>query len=136
MVKTCANPACAAPFLYWRGGKLFRFDVKAPYEPCLDVPEQICELKPSRSSVFFWLCKNCCSTMVLSFDQHRGLDSSAAKEWKARSQSDWAERRAKVQCTTTVVGRAGKFNWHSHATRLKVDDEDAFPRVNREYGRT
>jgi hypothetical protein len=73
VVKTCANPACAAPFLYWRGGKLFRFDLKEPYEPCLDVPEPICELKPRRSSVYFWLCKKCCSTMVLSFDQHHGL---------------------------------------------------------------
>jgi hypothetical protein len=74
VVKTCANPACAAPFLYWRGGKLFRFDVKAPCEPYLYVPGQICEPKPrSRRSVFFWLCENCCSTMVLSFDPHRGL---------------------------------------------------------------
>jgi hypothetical protein len=73
VVKTCANPACAAPFLYWRGGKLFRFLVKAPYETCLDVPENICELKPSRSSVYFWLCKKCCSTMVLNFDPHKGL---------------------------------------------------------------
>jgi hypothetical protein len=73
MVKTCANPACAAPFLYWRGGKLFRFDVKAPRAPRRDVPEQNRELKPGRNSVFFWLCKKCCSTMTLSFDPNRGL---------------------------------------------------------------
>jgi hypothetical protein len=73
MVKTCANPVCATPFRYWRGGKLFRCDVKAPSEPCRDVPDQICKLKPIRSSVFFWLCKNCCSTMTLSFDPHTGL---------------------------------------------------------------
>lgn len=23
--------------------------------------------------MFFWLCKNCCSTMTLSFDVHSGL---------------------------------------------------------------
>ena len=73
MVKTCANPACAAPFRYWRGGKLFRCDVKTPSEPCRDVPDQICQLKPTRSSVFFWLCENCCSHMTLSFDPHKGL---------------------------------------------------------------
>jgi hypothetical protein len=73
MVKTCANPACATPFRYWRGGKLFRCDVKAPSEPCRDVPDQICKLKPIRSSVFFWLCENCFSTMTLSFDPHTGL---------------------------------------------------------------
>jgi ribose 5-phosphate isomerase A len=40
MVKTCANPACAAPFRYFRGGKLFRFDVKSSFELCLDVTDQ------------------------------------------------------------------------------------------------
>jgi hypothetical protein len=73
VVKTCANPACAAPFLYWRGGQLFRFDVKVPCEPHLDVSEHIYKSKPRRNSVFFWLCENCCSTMGLSFDPHLGL---------------------------------------------------------------
>ena len=73
MVKTCANPACAAPFLYWRGGRLFRFDVKEPCELSRDVPVQVCELKRSRNSVFFWLCKNCCSTLTLAFDPHQRL---------------------------------------------------------------
>lgn len=73
VIKTCANPACAAPFLYWRGGRLFRFEMKAPYDPCLDVAEHNRERKPSRRSVFFWLCENCCSTMVLRFDQRRGV---------------------------------------------------------------
>jgi hypothetical protein len=63
MVETCANPTCAAPFRYWRGGRLFRCDVKTPCEPCLDVPDHICQLKPTRSSVFFWLCETCCSTI-------------------------------------------------------------------------
>src|SRR2546428_9868035 len=73
MVKTCANPACAAPFRYWRGGKLFRCDVKTPSEPCLDVADQSCQLKPVRSSVFFWLCEDCCLTMTVRFDPHKGL---------------------------------------------------------------
>ena len=33
LIAPCANPACAVPFRYWRGGKLFRFDVKSPCEP-------------------------------------------------------------------------------------------------------
>jgi hypothetical protein len=73
MVKTCANPICGAPFHYWRGGRLFRCDVGTPYEPCLDVPDHICQLKLNRSSVFFWLCESCCSTMTLRFDPHTGL---------------------------------------------------------------
>jgi hypothetical protein len=52
--------------------KAIRCDVKTP-ESCRDVPGQICQLKPIRSSVFFWLCENCCSTMTLSIDRHTGL---------------------------------------------------------------
>lgn len=51
----------------------FVVTVRAPSEPCRDVPDQICQLKPIRSSVFFWLCENCCSTMTLNFDPHTGL---------------------------------------------------------------
>ena len=84
MVKTCANTACAAPFLYWRGGRLFRFDVNEPCEPRRNVSGPIRELKPGRNSVFFWLCKNCCSTMTLSFDPHRGLVIVPLKSPKPR----------------------------------------------------
>ena len=72
MVKAFANPACAAPFHYWRGGKLFCCALKTPSEPCLDVPDQICQPKSVRSSVFFWLYERCCSRMTLSLDPHRG----------------------------------------------------------------
>lgn len=51
---------------------MFRFDVKELCEPWRDIPEQIRELKPNRSSVFFWLCHNW-STMALRFDQTQGL---------------------------------------------------------------
>jgi hypothetical protein len=73
MIETCANSACAVPFRYWRGGRLFRFDVKSPPAPCRDVPHHICQQRPATSSVFFWLCENCCLSMVLRFDQHKGL---------------------------------------------------------------
>jgi hypothetical protein len=73
MVKTCANPACAAPFRYFRGGKPFRFDVKSSFELCLRVPGQIRHLKPAGSSEVFWLCESCCSTMALSFDSQDGI---------------------------------------------------------------
>src|SRR5580765_466444 len=73
MARVCANPAGAASFLYLERRKVFRFDVKEPCEPWRDIPEQIRELKPNRSSVFFWLCHNCWSTMALRSDQHQGL---------------------------------------------------------------
>lgn len=65
-------PARAAPFLYRRGGRLFRYDVKAPSEPWLDVPDQICQLKLIRRSVFF-MCENYCSNLTLRFAWHAGL---------------------------------------------------------------
>ena len=73
MVKTCVNPACAVPFRYFRGGKLFRFDVKSSFELCLDVPGQMRQLKPAGTSEVFWLCENCCSTMALSFGPRDGI---------------------------------------------------------------
>ena len=73
MVKTCANPACAAPFRYFRRGKLSRLDVKSSSELCLDVPGQMRQLKPAGTSEVFWLCENCCSTMALRFDSHDGI---------------------------------------------------------------
>jgi hypothetical protein len=73
MFEACSIPACAAPFLYWRGGRLFRYDVKAPSEPCLDVPDQICQLKPICGSVFVWLRETCCSSLTLRFALHAGL---------------------------------------------------------------
>jgi hypothetical protein len=94
MVKTCASPACAAPFLYWRGGKLFRFDVKVPCEPSRVVPGQICELKPSRISVFFWLCKKCCSTLTLGFNPHQGLAIVPLKRAEAHRNVIGAKARA------------------------------------------
>jgi len=30
-------------------------------------------LKLTRSSVFFWLCESCCSTVTLRFDPHAGV---------------------------------------------------------------
>lgn len=65
-------PARAAPFLYRRGGRLFRYDVKAPSEPWLDIPDQICQLKLIWRSVFFWMCENYCSNVTLRFDWHAG----------------------------------------------------------------
>lgn len=73
LIATCANPACAVPFLYWRGGKLFRFDVKSPGDLGRDVSHHIGEQKPNTNSVFFWLCESCCPLMGLRFDQHEGL---------------------------------------------------------------
>jgi hypothetical protein len=73
MISHCANPACQAPLHYLRGGRLYRFDVKSPEEPCHDVPNAICTSKPAQAAIFFWLCQECCSRFSLSFDLRLGV---------------------------------------------------------------
>jgi len=54
MLTVCSNPACAAPFLYLKHGRLFRL-----------------EADPTQSSTkfarveYFWLCRHCASEMTL-----------------------------------------------------------------------
>lgn len=72
MISECSNPQCAKPFHYLRGGRLYRFDVRRPVEPCRDVPNAICASKPSEASVFFWLCADCSHRYSLRFSLREG----------------------------------------------------------------
>ena len=73
MISHCANPACRAPLHYLRGGRLYRFELKSPAEPCHDVPNAICTGKPAHAAIFFWLCERCCSRFSLKFDSRLGV---------------------------------------------------------------
>lgn len=73
MLSKCANPTCSASFRRLGSGRLFRFEVRSPSEPCRDVPHSVCNTKSGHASVFFWLCENCKLTHTLSFDSARGL---------------------------------------------------------------
>lgn len=73
MISHCANRACALPFHYLRGGRLYRFDLKEPRRPCADVPNAICNSKPSYASVFFWLCEGCSAKYALRFNVREGV---------------------------------------------------------------
>src|SRR5690349_15953906 len=73
MISHCANPDCAAPFHYLRGGRLYRFEVKSPSSPCSDVPNAIYSHKATMVTVYFWLCKSCCSRLSLRFDPTTGV---------------------------------------------------------------
>lgn len=72
MISHCANPACAMPFHYLRGGRLYRFELRAPSLPCTGVPNAICDAKPSHATVFFWLCEPCSRKFSLEFHIHEG----------------------------------------------------------------
>lgn len=73
MISHCANPDCSVPFHYLRGGRLYRFEVRRPSEPCQDVPNAICSVKPYAATVFFWLCEKCCSKLTLKFTPESGV---------------------------------------------------------------
>jgi len=73
MISHCANPDCKLPFQYWRGGRLYRFDIRHPSTPCSDVPNAICSTRPSHAAVFFWLCEQCSLKYSLKFNVREGL---------------------------------------------------------------
>jgi hypothetical protein len=73
MISHCANPDCRRPFHYLRGGRLYRFDIRHPSSPCSDVPNAICNTKPSHAAVFFWLCEHCSSQYSLRFNIRTGI---------------------------------------------------------------
>lgn len=72
MISRCANRACALPFHYLRGGCLYRFDLRGPSTPCADVPNAICDSKPTQATVFFWLCERCSAKYSLHFNFRDG----------------------------------------------------------------
>ncbi len=77
MLAKCANPACTAPFLYLREGKLYQMETQAESPSGTGEQEQSPpskdERKPARRREFFWLCGRCARQMTLSFDRGRGV---------------------------------------------------------------
>jgi hypothetical protein len=73
MISKCANPVCNTDFHYLRGGRLYRFDLRQPMHPCKDFPNAICAAKPSRASLFFWLCDQCSLQYTLHFSTQEGI---------------------------------------------------------------
>lgn len=59
MVTSCANPACNAPFHYFRSGKIFS----------LETEDRNCKSKasvPERRIEYFWVCGKCLSSIPLA----------------------------------------------------------------------
>jgi hypothetical protein len=63
MLSKCANPNCAAPFLYFHSGKLFRVERRRPVPL---VEPSMSESKPVRSIEYYWLCENCAGRLTLA----------------------------------------------------------------------
>ena len=75
MLAKCANPACTAPFLYLREGKLYQIETESPAgtrEQNQGVKTNG-ERRPARRLEFFWLCGRCARRMTLSFEHGGGV---------------------------------------------------------------
>jgi len=72
MVSKCANPGCAATFLYFHKGKLFRLET--PVHQVLQGSDDGDGMKkPVRRLEFFWLCDTCACKMTLAFEKDGGI---------------------------------------------------------------
>lgn len=60
MISHCANPDCAAAFLYLRQGKLFA------------IPRPGFSATRSRIE-YFWLCGNCAGRLKVNFSRGHGI---------------------------------------------------------------
>jgi hypothetical protein len=65
MISKCANPACAARFLYLHKGKLFRFERDAQDDTELMMGFDPTFRKRCAGVQFYWLCENCAASLTL-----------------------------------------------------------------------
>jgi hypothetical protein len=71
MLSKCANPNCSKRFIYFREGKLFRWDGLGTIEH----PQLVkgTQGKPARKTEFFWLCGNCATSVTVVFRKGSGV---------------------------------------------------------------
>lgn len=105
MISHCANSECGAPFHYLRGGRLYRFEIPSPLQTCEEIPNAICTTKPSRMTVYFWLCEQCSSRLALKFNPKRGLllTSLTPGARRGRTAPVIVENKGKVPAGMNVV---------------------------------
>lgn len=73
MVSKCASPNCAASFLYFHEGKLFRVETSAGSDRRQTLGQDEFVDKPLRRIEFYWLCESCASKMTLVYDKEKGV---------------------------------------------------------------
>jgi len=71
MLSKCANPSCQAPFQYLSEGKLFRVDRQRIVAS--SGPQLVTEKKAPRRLEHYWLCKDCASCMIVTWDRTKGV---------------------------------------------------------------
>ena len=110
MIRKCANPDCEVEFHCSREGRLFPFEIKNPTEPCRDVPAVICEKKPGRATVYFWLCERCCGQFALQFTVNTGVRLTPRY-----SERNADERNIRSKAATVPVSTDGDMHDQTEA---------------------
>lgn len=72
MVSKCANPDCAATYLYFHTGRLFRVETAAAHLK-QQLEDEIGTKKPLRHLEFYWLCDACAGGLTLAFEKGVGI---------------------------------------------------------------
>ena len=72
MISKCANPACAARFLYLHEGKLYRFERTSSGGAGLLGLSPNPPKHPAKVE-FYWLCSRCAKSMKLTYCQGIGV---------------------------------------------------------------
>ena len=80
MITQCANPGCNVQVHSLKGGRLYRFNFKAPQPLCSELPNSICDFNSERATVYFWMCRECSSKFSLSFGSQDGLQLTELKQ--------------------------------------------------------
>jgi hypothetical protein len=75
VVSKCANPECAAPFRYFRLGKLFRWETEVGFDRRRSLGPDDEMKKTIRRIEFYWLCENCAGKMTLVFEKGVGVSA-------------------------------------------------------------
>ncbi len=83
MLSKCANPGCAATFLYLHEGKLFRLDISIEVAATSAVGTK----RPSRRLEFFWLCNPCAAELTLGYEKATGVTVVPLPKALSRAQS-------------------------------------------------
>jgi hypothetical protein len=84
MLSKCANPGCAATFLYLHQGKLFRLDTSVGVVASTPAVET---KKLARRIEFFWLCHPCAAELTLGYKKGTGITVVPLLKTLARAQS-------------------------------------------------
>jgi len=84
MLSKCANPGCAATFLYLHQGKLFRLDTSIEVVTSTSTAET---KKPSRRVEFFWLCHSCAAELTVGYRKETGITVGPLAKGLARAQT-------------------------------------------------